>query len=991
MKYQGLALKLSEQEREQYNTRIISGIVSKKPDLTREEIYNYFTGKGSLHHLKFKDFENYYRYSEAKKAIEKGQFFTPHKLCQRIISAFKPEPHFNIADLTCGKGNFFNFFPNEKKIYGCELDREAFLVCKHLFPEAKVKNGDFIYYSTEEKIDLIIGNPPFNLKTEKGLSQWAYIMKAEELLKYGGLLGIIVPKTFLTDDFHDHRKIKWLNDHFDFVLQSLLPNDSFDADIDTKLLILQKKGINKNISTYQPNQYVPFEPGEIYTGFIQPIYEANKANATKLHLFTIQHTVGENNLSHHIKKRLWHIKSNPILRNKYYKKALQKLEEIKHKKKPKNLDEKEWEKIKPTPLKVLKWMIGVLKNQNNPAPVKQLKIVKTSYGIKYKAYHKSLKKYEWEKSMHDLLLSGERFEPYKKLYDRKLRALSLQNNSFTDLHRNKQVDQFLDCFQLRPKWKQQLLFPHLNARTIRLNEMQKVDLGLIFQKRYDMLAWEQGGGKSVAGMTWLKYWNNCYKNAFIVAPAIAVKTTWFERLSIYGFDFLMIESVSDISKIKPGQIVLISFERLVMYERFIKKFIKCLAYKIALLVDESDELTNPFSQRTQATINCFRKAKLKLLTTGTTTRNNINELYPQLELVYNNSSAFICWAENIYRTENDGSIYECENERYGYPFPAFHGVSLFKASFCPQRITVFGIRQDTQDVYNASLLKEIINKTIVTRKFEEIVGEKKYSVHTHSIKQNDEEKALYTLLMKDFIRVCYDYYTSTSNSRKDAAMRLIRQIKALIKATSVPHLMKNYLGSSYPEKYRAIANLIETWPNELITIGTTNKTFGPDFSDFLSSLFPDRKTFYINGENDIDNRIEILKEFKYSQNGLLICTQQSLKSSVNIPYCNKCIIESLQWNIPKMSQFYFRFIRFDSIKHTEVHFVNYSNTIEINLLALLMAKEKLNDFIKTTNEKSSAAIYEQFGIDLNILDMLITKEYDSDGKLMLRWGKQVLY
>jgi hypothetical protein len=56
-----------------------------------------------------------------------------------------------------------------------------------------------------------------------------------------------------------------------------------------------------------------------------------------------------------------------------------------------------------------------------------------------------------------------------------------------------------------------------------------------------------------------------------------------------------------------------------------------------------------------------------------------------------------------------------------------------------------------------------------------------------------------------------------------------------------------------------------------------------------------------------------------------------------------------------------------------------------------MAKEKLNDFIKTTNEKTSADIYEAYGIDLNILDMLITKEWDSDGKLLLRWGKQVLY
>jgi len=141
----------------------------------------------------------------------------------------------------------------------------------------------------------------------------------------------------------------------------------------------------------------------------------------------------------------------------------------------------------------------------------------------------------------------------------------------------------------------------------------------------------------------------------------------------------------------------------------------------------------------------------------------------------------------------------------------------------------------------------------------------------------------------------------------------------------------------------------------------------------------------------IGSRIKTLEKLKRSSNGILICTQQSLKSSVNIPYCNKCIIEALQWNIPKISQFYFRFIRFDSVKHTEVHFVNYENTIELNLLALLMAKEKLNDFIKTTNVATTESVYEEFGVDLNILDMLIQKEYDREGKLTLNWGRQRLY
>lgn len=991
MKYRDLNLSLSDEEREAYNDSIVSRIYRSSKYLDAEQVYNQFTGKGKLHHVERSDFDNYYEYAEAKRAIEQGQFFTPHALCEAIIDTLKPEADFKIADLTCGKGNFFNFLPNEENIYGNELDSHACEVCRFLYPGAHITNHDFIYHTTTERFDIVLGNPPFNFSTDLGLSQWAYIIKAMEVLKYGGLLCTIVPASFLSDDFQDWRKIGYLNAHFHFVAQCQLPKDAFGAAIDTKLLILQKKGVRKDFCPYSPTAFVPFEPETIYNNCILPIYRENKANAPKLRLLAIQDSIGDRQLNYSIKKCLWHIKSNPALHKKYYKKTIAKLEEIKTQKKPQDLSEKEWERVKLTPEKVLRSMVAILKHQNDPKPKKVLRMVKTNYGLKYKAYHKTLQKSAWEKSVHDLLLNGEKFEPYRKLYERKEKQVAVQNAAFAQLKRRPEIDLFLQRLRLTPKWQKMLLFPHLKPPIIQLNAMQRHDLGLLLQKRYCILAWEQGGGKSVAGMTWLKYWQGKYKYCFLLAPALAINTTWTERLTIYGFDFIQIESVSDIDKIKRGQVVLISYDRLITLQRFIKKFIKCAGYKIALLVDESDELTNPHSQRTLAALNCFGKAYLKLLTTGTTTRNNINELYPQLELVYNNSTAFRCWAETIYKTDDTGNIYEVVNDKIGYPFPAYHGAALFKAAFCPQRVSVFGIRQDTQDIYNAALLKEIVAKTIITRKFEEIVGEKKYSIHTHAIKQSPAEKELYKLLMTEFLSVCYDYYTSTGNARKEAALRLIRQIKALIKATSVPHLMPNYCGTSTPEKFREIQGLVKGWPDELVTIGCIYKTTARSYLSYLKQQFPKRQVFYIDGEQLVSKRKDILEQFRLSENGILVCTQQSLKSSVNIPYCNKCIIESLQWNIPKISQFYFRFIRFDSERHTEVHFINYKNTIEINLLALLMAKEKLNDFIKTTNEKTSAAIYEQFGIDLNILDMLITKSWDEDGHLTLRWGKQTLY
>ena len=49
---------------------------------------------------------------------------------------------------------------------------------------------------------------------------------------------------------------------------------------------------------------------------------------------------------------------------------------------------------------------------------------------------------------------------------------------------------------------------------------------------------------------------------------------------------------------------------------------------------------------------------------------------------------------------------------------------------------------------------------------------------------------------------------------------------------------------------------------------------------------------------------------------------------VNIPFVNKVIIPGLFYNNAAMSQYYGRFIRFDSKEMTDVYFMNYQRSIE---------------------------------------------------------------
>ena len=92
-----------------------------KAGISQEDIYNAYTGDSIRYFLLQKDYDNYHSYSEKKKEMENGQFFTPPDVCRLVAESLRPSRSDLIADLTCGKGSFFNFMPVEANLYGCEL------------------------------------------------------------------------------------------------------------------------------------------------------------------------------------------------------------------------------------------------------------------------------------------------------------------------------------------------------------------------------------------------------------------------------------------------------------------------------------------------------------------------------------------------------------------------------------------------------------------------------------------------------------------------------------------------------------------------------------------------------------------------------------------------------------------------------------------------------------------------------------------------------
>ena len=93
MKYQYLNEPIPQEARQELNDKILYLVdqdLAEQSGISREDIYNAYTGDGGLHGLKRSDFANYHEYAEAKKEIENGQFFTPPALCQFIMEALSP-------------------------------------------------------------------------------------------------------------------------------------------------------------------------------------------------------------------------------------------------------------------------------------------------------------------------------------------------------------------------------------------------------------------------------------------------------------------------------------------------------------------------------------------------------------------------------------------------------------------------------------------------------------------------------------------------------------------------------------------------------------------------------------------------------------------------------------------------------------------------------------------------------------------------------------
>lgn len=239
-----------------------------------------------------------------------GQYFTPLAITRFIISSLPLESTINkldnppkVIDYACGAGHFLNEYANQIKcfvpeeqlsdyysnIFGIEKEYRLSKVSKvsaFMYGQDQINiiYGDALANNINIKnnsFDILIANPPYSVKgfletlddeerenyellslikektysTNNSIENF-FVERAKQLLKDGGVAGIILPPSLLSNDSKIAvRTREIILSNFDIISIVELPTKTFGAtDTNTIILFLRKKNTNPSLLEHYKNR-----------------------------------------------------------------------------------------------------------------------------------------------------------------------------------------------------------------------------------------------------------------------------------------------------------------------------------------------------------------------------------------------------------------------------------------------------------------------------------------------------------------------------------------------------------------------------------------------------------------------------------------------------------------------------------------------------------------------------------------------------------------
>ncbi|OJG97593.1 hypothetical protein RV18_GL000661 [Enterococcus termitis] len=236
------------------------------PEIFDEELSNWKDERNRLKNL-LSDQE----YAGVRSTVLTA-FYTDPKLIRTMYQFAENFGDFskgNILDPAMGTGNFFQALPDNLKsanLTGIELDGLTGRLAKQLYPDANVSIAGFEKVKLKEKMDLVIGNFPFNnIKVlDQQYDKYNFVVhdyfmaKSINSLNQKGVLLFITSAGSM--DKKDMRAREFLAKRANFIGAVRLPKTAFKQSAGTEvisdILIFQKKTMKEMMAEYQEPNWV---------------------------------------------------------------------------------------------------------------------------------------------------------------------------------------------------------------------------------------------------------------------------------------------------------------------------------------------------------------------------------------------------------------------------------------------------------------------------------------------------------------------------------------------------------------------------------------------------------------------------------------------------------------------------------------------------------------------------------------------------------------
>lgn len=533
---------------------------------------------------------------------------------------------------------------------------------------------------------------------------------------------------------------------------------------------------------------------------------------------------------------------------------------------------------------------------------------------------------------------------------------------------------------------------------IKLLPHQKEDLAGILLKRNALISWDTGLGKTLGGITWSQVKGG---RTLVIAPAVNTIDPWYQQIQEYIPDasVMLLKKASDLHKYKGQDYLIVSFESLPK----IYKQLAILRFR-NLILDESDNAKNKTSKRFKSLRAIAKRFKNRLLMSGTPTRNNVVEIYNQLELLAQNSNAMMCWAHEIVEYDRSTREYiKANNPHFGKPFPAWGWHKAFENTFSPKKLTCFGAAETNQDIFNKDIFDELIRSIRFTRIFDvekprinEVLKMKdvwEYKEYKQvMVPMNKTESKIYDYILTDLAAQMEEYYRAIHDGQTASMLVIMQQIMKLMQGTSHPWTFRWYYDDAgkWHEIYDLEKNTSTKIERAVEIIKETFKKPGNnkvmmaspwrDTDEQMAIRFEEEgfTTFRITSEMTKHKRAQLVSQFRAWPGNAIICgTMGCLKSGLNLPEVNTVIAESYPWNFAQLHQYAARAVRLNSTEKTDIYCLTSEWSFDVNVFSLILRKEVANTFVRTSEETSMAELSKWFGVDdLNLFDqaMQMVKE-----------------